>query len=402
MPGPFDGIKVLDLSQVVSGPLATMLLSDQGAEVLKVEPAKGASDTVRMGTFMKAGISALYVNNNRGKRSISLDLRKDEGRDIALELAAKCDVFVQNFRPGAVDRLSLGYEDIRKINPNVIYVSISGFGPSGPYSDRGVYDPIIQGLSGIVVRQTNPEIPIPDLVRNLVADKTTALTVAQAISAALFHRERTGEGQHIEVPMIDAFLYFFWPDGMMDRTMLDEDVSPGFLLSNIYRLTPTADGRVIYFMATDAQRHGLCIALGHPEWNEHPDFESLAAITRPDNIEKSGAAIANAFLSLTSKEALDRMLENDVPCGEIVGPENVHVDPQIVHNAVLETWEHPTAGKIRQPRPAARFSATPASMGRSAVVVGENNDEVLEELGRTPKEIEALRESGAVGSLGSS
>ena len=397
MPGPFEGIRILDLSQVVSGPLATMLLADQGADVLKVEPVSGAVDTTRMPNFAKGGITALFANHNRGKRALSVDLGQDEGRRILLELIEGADVFVQNFRPGAIERLGLGYETLRALNPRLVYVSISGFGPDGPYADRPVYDPIIQGLSGIVHRQCNPEVPIPDLVRNLVADKTTAYTAAQAISAALFHRERSGEGQHITVPMIDAFLAFFWPDGMIDETMRDEDATGGFLLSDVYRLSPTADGRIIYFVANDAQRGGLFDALGHSEWNQDPRFSTLAEMARPEHFEKAGALIANALLELSTDEAMTRLLEHDVPCGAILEPAQVAENPQVVHNGVLEEWDHPTAGRIRQPRPAARFSATPAELGRSAAQVGEHNEEVLRALGRTSEEIETLRARGVVG-----
>lgn len=397
MAGPLDGIRILDLSQVVSGPMATMLLSDQGADVIKVEPTNGVVDVTRSENFAKGGLSALFINNNRGKRGISLDLTQDAGRDILLELAAKADIFVQNFRPGAVERLRIDYEEIRKVNPEIIYVSISGFGPTGPYSDRPVYDPIIQGLSGIVRRQVNPEIPIPDLVRNLIADKATALTVAQAISTALFHRERKGVGQHIEIPMIDAFLYFFWPDGMTDNSLIDEDATGGYLLSTVYRLTPTSDGRVIYFVANETQRKNLYNALGHAEWADDPNFASLVAAAQSGNLEKLGGMIADAFLDLTTEDAMRRMLELDVPCGAVLEPTEVLDDPQILHNKTLEIWHHPDAGQIRSPRPAARFSATPTELGRSAPHVGEHNEAVLSELGRSAEEIDSLRKEGVVG-----
>lgn len=399
MSGPFDGIRILDFSQVVSGPFATMLLADQGADVIRLEPipGSGALDSMRMPVFEKGGISSLYANTNRGKRAITVDVRTDEGRAIALELAAQADVVVQNFRPGAADRLGVGYDAVRTVNPNAIYVSISGYGPSGPYADRPVYDPIIQGLSGVVVRQTNPEVPIPDLVRNLIADKTTALTVAQAVSAALFHRERTGAGQHVEVPMIDAFLYFFWPDGMMDQTMLDEDVTGGFLLSTIYSLQPTSDGHLIYFTAAENQRLNLYRALGHPEWAEDERFATLLASASPENREKLGALLNNAFLELTTEEAMKRLVEHDVPCGAIVDPARVPDDVQIVHNEIIETWTHPDAGRIRQPRPAARFSASPAKLRASASAMGADNDAVLAELGRSAEDITTLREKGVIG-----
>jgi crotonobetainyl-CoA:carnitine CoA-transferase CaiB-like acyl-CoA transferase len=397
MKGPLTGIKVLDLSQVVSGPLATMLLSDQGAEVTKIEPISGSVDVTRLPSFAKGGIAALYLNNNRGKRAVSLDLSHEEGQRLALEMAARADVFVQNFRPGACDRLGLGYEDIRAVNPNIIYCSISGFGPTGPYAGRRVLDPVIQGVTGMIARQLNPEIPIPDLVRNLVADKTTALTAAQAISAALFHRERTGEGQYIEIPMLDACLYFFWPDGMTDKTLLDADASPGFLLSTVYSLTETADGKIVYFVVSDAQRHALFEAVGHPEWSQDPRFATIVASSSPENFEALGTLLAKAFSEISTADALERLVEHDVACGAILDADEVLVDPQVVHNESLVTWQHPTAGTIRQPRPAARFSRTPADVGRSGAVLGQHNDEVLGELGRSPSEISALREAGIVG-----
>jgi crotonobetainyl-CoA:carnitine CoA-transferase CaiB-like acyl-CoA transferase len=173
MPGPLTGYRIVDLSQVVSGPLATMLMADQGAEVIKIEPTSGLGDITRAPAFQKNGLSALFLNNNRGKRSLSVDLTTDEGREIVLDLCKGADVVVQNFRPGAVERLGIGYDDVAAINPEVVYVSISGYGPDGPYSDRPVFDPVIQANCGIVARQLNPDMPFPDLVRNMVADKST-------------------------------------------------------------------------------------------------------------------------------------------------------------------------------------------------------------------------------------
>lgn len=396
MPGPLDGYKVVDLTQVVSGPLATMLMADQGAEVIKVEPLTGAGDVSRVPAYTKGGIGSFFINNNRGKRGLGVDLASDAGRQIVLDLAAESDVFVENFRPGACARLGLGFEDVARVNPEIIYCSVSGFGPTGPYSDRPVLDPIIQGLAGVVSRQLNPEIPIPDLIRNLYADKATALTVAQAVTAALLVREKGGGGQLIDVPMIDACLYFFWPDGMMDKTLIDDDVSPGFLLSTVYSLTETADGRIVYFVVSDAQRHGLYEALGHPEWKSDPRFCDMAAISNRENFEALGALLGEAFRQVTSEEVLARLLECDVPAGQILDAEEVIVDPQVVHNGTLVEWQHPDAGTVRQPVPAARFSVTPARVATSAAHRGQHNDAILTELGRSESDIAALREAGVV------
>ena len=308
MAGPLDGYKILDLTQVVSGPLATMLLADQGAEVIKVEPVSGLGDMTRLPSFDKGGIGAFYMNNNRGKESISLDLTLEEGQEVIKKLILETDVFVQNFRPGAIERLGLGYEDLTAINPNLIYVSISGFGPTGPYSNRPVLDPVIQGVCGVISRQLNPQIPFPDLVRNLFADKSTALTVAQAITAALLVRERTGDAQLVEVPMIDACMYFFWPDGMMDLTMVDDDANGGILLSTVYNLTECNDGKIVYFAASDGQRAGVCSAVGHPEWAEDERFSSMAALAaNPENFVILGGMLADAFAKMSCEETIQAL-----------------------------------------------------------------------------------------------
>jgi crotonobetainyl-CoA:carnitine CoA-transferase CaiB-like acyl-CoA transferase len=396
MAGPLDGYQVIDLTQIVSGPLATMLMADQGADVVKVEPLTGAGDVSRIPAFEKGGLSAFYLNNNRGKRGLGVDLASDDGRQILLDLAVEADVFVQNFRPGACDRLGIGYADVSAVNPDIVYCSISGFGPTGPYAARPVLDPVIQGLTGIVSRQVNPEIPFPDLIRNLYADKSTALTVAQAVTAALLVREKGGGGQHIEVPMLDACMYFFWPDGMMDITVLDDDASPGFLLSTVYNVTDTADGKIVYFVVSDAQRHGLYKALGHPEWKEDPRFCDTAAISDADNFRALGALLGEAFSQVSTENVIAKLIEFDVPVGPVLDAEQVLTDPQIEHNGTLVEWQHPDAGRIRQPRPAARFSKTPAKVAASAAHRGQHNDEILADLGRESSEIVRLREAGVI------
>ena len=398
MAGPLEGYKILDLTQVVSGPFATMLLAAQGADVIKVEPVSGLGDITRLPSFDKGGIGAFYMNNNRGKQSISLDLSQDAGREVIKRLIKETDVFVQNFRPGAIDRLGLGYEDLVAINPNLIYISISGFGPTGPYSGRPVLDPVIQGVCGVISRQLNPQIPFPDLIRNLFADKSTALTVAQATTAALLARERTGNGQFVEIPMVDACMYFFWPDAMMDLTMVDEDANGGILLSTVYNLTECSDGKIVYFAASDGQRAGVCAAVGHPEWAEDERFSSMAALAaNPQNFVILGEMLADAFLLMTCDEAIEALIEADVPSGPVLTGEEAISDPQIVHNGTLVEWEHPDAGIVRQPKPAARFSATPAEPKYAAAHRGQHNEETLLGLGYTNEEITQLKETGVIG-----
>jgi crotonobetainyl-CoA:carnitine CoA-transferase CaiB-like acyl-CoA transferase len=375
-----------------------MLLGDQGAEVLKVEPVGGLGDMTRLPSFDKGGIGAFYMNNNRGKNSLSLDLSQADGVEIIKELTKDIDVFVQNFRPGAIERLGLGYEDLISINPDLIYVSISGFGPTGPYSSRPVLDPVIQGICGVISRQLNPQIPFPDLIRNLYADKSTALTVAQATTAALLAREKTGVGQHVEIPMVDACMYFFWPDGMMDLTMVDDDANGGILLSSVYNLTECNDGKIVYFAASDNQRSGVCAAVGHPEWGEDERFSSMAALAaNPENFVLLGEMLAEAFLEMSCEEAITALIEADVPSGPVLTGEQSISDPQVIHNGTLVEWEHPDAGFVRQPKPAARFSITAVEPKYSAAHRGQHNDETLRGIGYTEETIAGLKEKGVIG-----
>ncbi|HJM28543.1 MAG TPA: CoA transferase [Acidimicrobiales bacterium] len=398
MTGPLEGYKILDLTQVVSGPFATMLLADQGAEVIKVEPVTGLGDMTRLPSFDKGGIGAFYMNNNRGKQSLSLDLTHQEGREIVKELAKDTDVFIQNFRPGAVERLGLGYEDLKAINPDLVYISISGFGPTGPYSGRPVLDPVIQGVCGVISRQLNPQIPFPDLIRNLYADKSTALTVAQATTAALLVKERSGQGQLVEIPMVDACMYFFWPDAMMDLTMVDEDANGGILLSTVYNLTECSDGKIVYFAASDGQRAGVCAAVGHPEWAEDERFSSMAALAaNPENFVILGEMLAGAFQLMTCDEAIEALIAADVPSGPVLTGEEAIRDPQILHNGTLVEWNHPDAGVVRQPKPAARFSETPVEPSYTAAHRGQHNEETLMNLGYSKQEINDFKEKGVVG-----
>ncbi len=212
MSGPLAGIRVLDLTSVVSGPLATMFLADQGAEVIKIEPLGGDITRHSRQSISESGeFSALFVSTNRGKRSLSLDLKRPEAGTIMRKLAARADVLVQNFRPGTMERLGLGEPTLRASNPRLIYVSISGVGESGPYAGKRVYDPIIQGLSGFADLQADPKTRRPRMIRTIVADKTTAIFAAQAVTAALFARERTGEGQHVRLAMLDTMIAYLWP-----------------------------------------------------------------------------------------------------------------------------------------------------------------------------------------------
>jgi crotonobetainyl-CoA:carnitine CoA-transferase CaiB-like acyl-CoA transferase len=394
MEKPLEGVAVVDLSQVTSGPLATMVLAEQGADVIKVEPP-GVGDFIRNNALQRGGLSSWYLNHNRGKRSIAVSTNTDEGRDIVADLMAGADVVVENFRPGVMERLGLDYATIQARNPAVIYASISGYGPTGPYADRPVFDPVIQACVGMVAIQQSEAIPIPDLIRNAVIDKSTAFLVAEGICAALFHRERTGQGNHLEVPMLDTGLYFLWPDGMMHHTFLGDDAPEGQTLAGSYQITYCADGQLIYYAATEAQRQSLLRVLGHEELCGDERF-MVPRVSEKSNWEALGAIFAAAFAARAVTEILPALHAASIPAAPVYELEDVFVDPQILHNEALVSWEHPHAGRIRQPRHPIRFSSAQTPVPETADLLGEHTDAILAEIGRTPEQIRALREAGTV------
>jgi crotonobetainyl-CoA:carnitine CoA-transferase CaiB-like acyl-CoA transferase len=390
--GPLAGIRVVDLSAVVSGPFAAMWLADQGAEVIKVEDTALGDITRGNGRASTGpGLSGLYVNCNRGKRALAIDMHTDQGRQVVLDLCRDADVVIQNWRPGVADRLGVGWSHVSAINPRVIYVSISGYGESGPYANRRVYDPIIQGLSGHVAVQVNPEIPIPDLVRTIVCDKATALSVAQSVSAALFARERgTASGQHLQIAMLDAALSFFFPDGFMSKGLLDDparDHRP--TLAQVYRLQATADGHLTYFAASQQEFEGLFRALGHPEWIDDPRYADGEA--RVAHRGELGEDLDAAFRSVTNAELIPRLDHFEVPFGEVRELDELYDDPQIRHNEALQIRTHPAIGRVQEARHPVKFSSTPVSERNLAPMQGEHTEVILRELGRSDADIDALR-----------
>ena len=217
MTGPLSGIRVVDLTSMISGPVATMMLGDQGADVIKVEPLTG--DLVRIMGPNRAGLTSGFISANRSKRSLAVDLKSEQGMAVVKKLVATADVFVQNFRPGAIVRMGLGEDVVRELKNDIVYVSISGFGETGPYAHKRVYDPVIQALCGLADIQKDGETGRPKMIRTIIPDKTTSVTAAQAITAALFARERSGEGQHVKLAMLDTMVAYLWPEGMAARQL---------------------------------------------------------------------------------------------------------------------------------------------------------------------------------------
>jgi crotonobetainyl-CoA:carnitine CoA-transferase CaiB-like acyl-CoA transferase len=393
--GPLGGVRVVDFSAVVSGPLAAMWLADQGADVVKVETMSG--DVTRGSNLAPElrGMAGLFTNCNRGKRSIRVDVNHPAGREVLLDLCRSADVFVQNWRPGVVERLGVDFEAVSAVNPDIIYVSISGYGPDGPYASRRVYDPIIQGLTGHVAVQKNPEIPFLDLVRTIVCDKATALTAAGSVCAALFARERGAGGQHLVIPMLDAALAFFFPDGFQSKALLDDaeaDARP--TLARVYRLSDTADGQIVYFTATVDELHSLFRALGHQEWTTDPRYSDAAGVRA--NREEIGAMVAAAIASWPTSDLAVRLDAEQVPFGPVLDLDQVQDDPQIRHNQLLRTRHHPCVGRVLEAGHPVRFSSTPVGVARLAPQLGEHDAEILAEIGRSSDDVEALRSAGVI------
>lgn len=393
--GPLSGIRVVDLSVVVSGPLATMVLSDQGADVVKVE-SPGLGDIVRYLGSSRNGVSGLFANCNRGKRSVTLDTTNDQGRGVLRRLVADADVVVQNFRPGAAARMGVGWDDVAADNPGLVYVSISGFGATGPRAKARVYDNVIQGYSGVAAVQSDAGGQ-PSVVRQLLCDKVTAMTVAQGVTAALLARERDEErrGQHLEVAMLDASVAFLWPDAMMADTLLGEGVTAALPIARFYRAAPTADGWYTSTAVSDGEWRGLCTALGTPELADDPRFSTIGG--RMANALEMLGVVDAITTTLSTAELLARLEANDVPCAPLQHPSELADDPQVRHNELLFDRDDPVVGPLRQPRSPLRFSVSDTDAERDVPALGQHTEEVLAEAGYGPDELVTLRQAGAFG-----
>ncbi len=394
MPGPLDGFRILDLSAVIAGPYATMILADQGAEVIKVEPL-GRGDFTRAAGNRKGGLSATFLNNNRNKRSIAIDLKIAPGVELLKRLAAGCDVFVQNFRPGVVERMGVGEEDIRAVAPSIVYVSISGFGESGPYADKPVYDPIVQALSGLASVQGGADDRRPRLVRTILPDKLTAITASQAITAALLARQRSGQGQHVRLSMLDTMIAFLWSSDMGGQTFVGHSVAPQRAASLIDLIYQTKDGHMSIAVMTDAQWAGLTRALERPEWLKDPRFRTPEL--RDLNINDRLQMIQSELTRRSTEDWVRRLAAEGVPCAPVLTRTEMIAHPQIEASGIIAENLHPEAGPLRQARNAARFSLTQPEFRRGAPGLGQHSDEILAEAGLSEAEIEELRTAGVLG-----
>jgi crotonobetainyl-CoA:carnitine CoA-transferase CaiB-like acyl-CoA transferase len=391
--GPLSGVRIVDVTQNLSGPMATMILGDQGADVIKVEPPVIGDFTRAMGGT-KRGVAPAFAVINRNKRSVALNLRDPRGLELIKRLVARADLFVQNHRPGVAERIGIGEAALRAIRPDLVYVSISGFGESGPYAHQRVYDPVIQAISGLAAIQADVETGRPHMIRLIIPDKVTALTAAQAMTAALFARQRTGEGQHVRLAMLDAVIAFLWPEGMAAYTFVGSNRSSMRAAKARELIFETTDGYITAAANTDSEWTGLCRALERAEWLRDERFKT--PVDRIRNADVRLEMTAEVLKTKNTAEWLERLRANEVPCAPVLSREEVLRDAQVVANQLIVETAHPHAGPMRQPRPAARFERTPASLSRFAPLLGEHTDEVLAEAGVAAAELSALRAQGVI------
>jgi crotonobetainyl-CoA:carnitine CoA-transferase CaiB-like acyl-CoA transferase len=395
--GPLAGIKIIDLSAVVSGPMAAGILADQGASVIKVEPRQG--DLTRIIGPAKGDITGLFAAINRGKRSIVLDLKQDSARAVLRDLLLDADVLIENFRPGALARLGFSYEAVAAFNPRIVYLSISGFGQTGPNAQVRVYDPVIQAAAGFAHAHPHPQTGEPQLLQTLLCDKITALTAAQALTAALLGRERQvngpGRGQYLALSMLDAAVAFLWPEAFYNHAFLDEPPAPLPELGSNQKLWRCKDGWLALLTPQNEEFAALCRVFDMPALATDPRFASIPArrLHQPQLRE-----LLEPLMALRPVDALATELgAAGVPASRVNLKTELAQDPQVLHNALLYDTAYTGLGRIRTPRAAAQFLGLPFDAARKAPHLGEHSQEIVRELGRSEAQWVALRESGAVG-----
>ncbi len=376
---------------MIAVPAATYQLATQGAEVVKVEDVT-QGDELRYYGSHKGGMSAWFINANGGKRSIAVNLRAEQGKEILWRLLADADVMIQGFRPGALERLGFGSDAVRARHPNLVYCSSSGFGPEGPYADLPVYDPVIQALSGWAGAQTTDDGP--SLIHAMVADKIAALTTAQALCAALVQRAATGTGLHVEMSMLEANIGFVWSDTMMHASLLDDDATHRPNLAQTYRLLRCRDGSIAVTAGTDTQWAAFGNALDRPDLVADANLATAAG--RASNVEAWYEAMDSAVAPFSMDEVVRRLRGADVPVAPVLDPAQVADDPQVASQNLLREIDHPVAGRVRQPRPTAAWFGGDVSPG-PAPLHGEHTDELLTQLGYDDAAVSELRNAGTVG-----
>ena len=390
--GPLNGLKVVDLTSMVSGPVAAMMLADQGASVIKVEPLHG--EQMRFLGPPVNGLPPTFFSCNRGKESIALDLKSESGQGVLWQLIEEADVLLQNFRPGAMERMGFGEDAVRAKNEGIIYVSISGFGEAGPYADQRVYDPVIQALSGATDIQANRTTRDPEMFRVIIADKVASLTAAQAVASALYYRAQTGEGQHIKLSMLDAMLAFFWPEGMGGLTFAENEFDPSIGSGSMDLIYPTQDGFITAGVISDKEWVGMCKALNREDLIEDERFATARARGQNGQVRKE--ITLEEIAKWPTAEILQRLNENDVPNAPLLRRSELLANEQIIASGSIERAEYEGFGEVRQARPAAQFSKTPSEIGGPAPKLGEQSTTILKRLGYEDEQIQELIDAGVL------
>ena len=397
MAGPLQDIRIVDATSMIAGPLATMILGDQGADVIKVENPVGG-DHSRQVAGHRMGWTASFLQNNRSKRSVALDLKREDGMEALRAILRTADVFVQNWRPGVAERLGLSEQAVRALKPDIVYVSIAGFGFEGDWADRPVYDPLIQALSGLAAVQGQGR-GRPNLVRTIVPDKVTAIQASQAITAALLARARTGRGDHVRLSMLDTVVAFLFASDFTDHTFVGDEVAEetwdeeNAAQDYVELIYETADGFMAVSAHTDKTWSGLSRAAGRPEWLEDERFTSVEAreVNKPARL----ALIQEVLSGDTTANWMDRLRAEDVPCAPVLRRSEVIDHPQVEANGTILRMDHPGAGPIRTARPPARFDAFAPDPPTLARWLGADTRAVLTEAGLNDDAIAALLASGA-------
>ena len=385
MSGPFKGVRVLELTSTVSGPFAGMMLADQGAEVIKIEPP-GIGDLARFMGTIKDGMGAMFSTLNRNKKCICLDFKNEEDLSVLMQLVSTADVLIENYRPGIVKKLGIDYETLKKIKPDLIYCSISGYGQSGPYKEKKVYDPLIQGTVGIPHAQNSE---FPELIRTIIYDKVTGLTSAQAISAALYQKANGEGGQYLPVSMMQSALYYNWPDLMMNYTFEEGGINLGEL-ADLFEVYETKDGGVVLIIiANDEVFTKFCEVFS---LSLHQDEKYNNLVSRIVNKEELTKEINKITRSLSSKELEDKMDNEGISASICNNLNEVHLDPQVIEQGSIVEIDHPELGKMRMPKPPANLKGQKEFPRTLAPILGFDNRQILEELKIVNDIIERMEE----------
>jgi len=386
--GPLQGVKVVDLSHVQAGPTCSMLLGDMGAEVIKVESLTGDQFRLPMN-------GANFFNFNRNKRGIALDLKKREGKEVVLKLTEKADVLVENFLPGAMDRLGLGYETISQLNPRIIYCSISGFGQTGPYRERPAYEPILQAMSGIMDTTGEPDRP-PARIRPAMIDYCTAMNAAFGIAVSLIERQKTGRGQRIDVALLDVAINAMSPYvTQFKRTgELPKRAGSSQPTAAPFQAFETRDGLIYIGAATDEMWKNLCRALGLEGLSSNPRYATRQG--RIEHKEELAEELNKVTKQYRSQDLESKLLAMDVPCAKIRTIGEIIQEPHVLSRGLLEEVNYPALGKIVIVKSPIFFSGKSAPTRLRAPLLGEHTKEVLIELGYNDHQIQDMINRGIV------